>query len=268
MPLSHIWLNWRITTSRSFLTKFIFGLCPAILTEVFVQRPTTLLEAKRIAENLELTQSVVKLHQKSVKEKTTKAARHRGTQKRRSGRLYQSVQDRVQRKACRDRQNRYQTQTTTDYTKFSCISTHRGAHEVSCPVVHGPAAVWRSMLRDLPLGDRAGRVRRQGSVVMVNLEALAQRKEEKTSADVAVAGISANPPSGKSGKTRVYLRNRLLHRDRERETRARVRERRFVTSLLETLVSPTKWRYRVVQRGHTQCIAGLAVHWTEKGNCW
>ena len=29
-----------------FLTKFIFGLCPTILTEVFVQRPTTLLEAK------------------------------------------------------------------------------------------------------------------------------------------------------------------------------------------------------------------------------
>ena len=58
------------------------------------------------------------------------------------------------------------------------------------------------MLRDLPLGDRARRVRRQGSVVMVNLEALAQRKEEKTSADAAVAGISANPLSGKSGKTR------------------------------------------------------------------
>ena len=39
-----------------FLAKFIFGLCPAILIEVFVQRPKTLLEAKRIAEELELTQ--------------------------------------------------------------------------------------------------------------------------------------------------------------------------------------------------------------------
>ena len=74
-----------------FLKKFISGLCRTILTEVFIQRPTTLLEAKRIAENLELTQSMLKLHQKSVKEKTTKAARHRGTQERRSGRLYQSV---------------------------------------------------------------------------------------------------------------------------------------------------------------------------------
>ena len=59
------------------------------------------------------------------------------------------------------------------------------------------------------------------------------------SADAAMAVISANPPSGKSGKTQVYLHNRLLCRDRERETHAHVREQRFVTSLLETLVSPT-----------------------------
>ena len=63
-----------------YLTKFIFGLCPAILTEVFVQRPATLLEAKRIAEELELTQMMVKMHQTSVKKKTTKTAQHRGTQ--------------------------------------------------------------------------------------------------------------------------------------------------------------------------------------------
>ena len=94
------------------------------------------------------------------------------------------------------------------------------------------------MLRDLPLGDRAGRVRRKGSVVMVNLEALARRKEEKTSVDADVAGMSTNLPSGKSGKTRVYLCNRLLCRDREREARVHVRERRFVINLLETLVSP------------------------------
>ena len=53
-----------------------------------------------------------------------------------------------------------------------CIFTQRGAREVSCPEVHGPAAVWRSMLRDPPQGDRAGRVRRQGSVMTVDLEAL------------------------------------------------------------------------------------------------
>ena len=69
-----------------FVTKFIFGLCPSILTQVFMQHPATLLEAKGIAEDLELTQSMVKAHQ--IEKKATKAAQHSGTQERRSGRLY------------------------------------------------------------------------------------------------------------------------------------------------------------------------------------
>ena len=89
-----------------FLTKFIFGLCPAILTKVYVQRPTTLLEAKRIAEELELTQSMVRMHQKPAKEKMIKAAQHRGTHERRSSKRHQLVQDKVQRKTCRGRVQR------------------------------------------------------------------------------------------------------------------------------------------------------------------
>ena len=63
-----------------FITKFIFGFHPSILTQVFVQHPATLLEAKGIAEDLELTQSMVKMHQ--TEKKTTKAAQRRGTQER------------------------------------------------------------------------------------------------------------------------------------------------------------------------------------------
>ena len=37
-----------------YLSKFIFGLRPVILAQVFTQRPTTLLEAKGTAEELEL----------------------------------------------------------------------------------------------------------------------------------------------------------------------------------------------------------------------
>ena len=55
-----------------YLTKFIFGLHLAILTEVLVQRSTNLLEAKRVVEELELTQTMVKMHHISEKEKTTK----------------------------------------------------------------------------------------------------------------------------------------------------------------------------------------------------
>ena len=60
-----------------FVTKFIFGLHPLILTQVFVQHPSTLVEAKGIAEDLELTQSMVKAHQ--TEKKAIKAARHSGT---------------------------------------------------------------------------------------------------------------------------------------------------------------------------------------------
>ena len=85
-----------------FMAKFIFGLHSVILTEVFVKRPATLLEAKRIVEELELTRIMVKMNQKSGKEKTTKIAQHRGTQERRSERLHQSFQLRTPKmKTCK-----------------------------------------------------------------------------------------------------------------------------------------------------------------------
>ena len=130
-----------------YLTKFIFGLRPAILTEVFVTRLATLLEAKRIAEELEFTQMMVKMHQTPVKEKTTKTAQHRGTQERRSKRLHQSFQLRTKKmKTCnyRDRHQR-----KTDLYVYGYISAQKGAKEVSSLEVHGPAVVWRSMLKDL-----------------------------------------------------------------------------------------------------------------------
>ena len=77
-----------------------------------------------------------------------------------------------------------------------------------------------------------------GSVVTVNLEALAHGKE-KTSADATEARMSTHLSSGGLKAPRVYLRNRLLRRDRERKARDRARERQMVTGLLETLVSPS-----------------------------
>ena len=225
------------------MAKFIFGLHPSILTQVFVQQPATLLEAKGIPENLELTQSMVKTHQ--TEKKTIKVAQHRGTQERRSSRLHQSVQKRTQMKTCkfRDRDQK------TDSFHYGYIYVQKGAREVSCPEVHGPAAMWRSMLRDLPQGDRAGYVRRQGSVMTIDLEALTCEKERRLSSNTIAVVMSMHPPSGMPRATQVYLRNRLLRRDRERKARDHVRERHYVTSLLETLVSPksggTELRTRV-----------------------
>ena len=80
-----------------FLAKCILELRPSIFAQVFAQRPATLLEAKGIVEDLELTQSMVAMHQIPQK-KMIKVAQHRGTQERRSGRLHQSVEDGGQKK--------------------------------------------------------------------------------------------------------------------------------------------------------------------------
>ena len=134
---------------------------------VYIQQPESLLAAKNMAEKLELTHLITSEHQEHTrKKKTNKAAQHRGTQERRFGRLYQSVQ-RGQMKTSRVPRQK------ADSHRIGCISAQRGACEVSCPEVHGPAAVWRSMLRDLPQEDRARYVRRQGSIMIVDLEALA-----------------------------------------------------------------------------------------------
>ena len=95
------------------------------------------------------------------------------------------------------------------------------------------------MLKDLPQGDRAGHVRRQGSVVTVDLEALTRKRRSLLSTNTTVAAMTMHQPSGRPRAARVYLRNRLLRRDRERRARDRIRERRYLTQLLETLVSPT-----------------------------
>ena len=74
-----------------YLAKFIFGLRLGLLTQVFAQDPATLLEAKVLAEMLEMTQSMVKTHLNEIK--TIKVARHRGTQERRFGKRRQLVQN-------------------------------------------------------------------------------------------------------------------------------------------------------------------------------
>ena len=103
---------------------------------MFVQRPATLLGAKRIVEELELTQSMVNMHQTKEKEKTTKNTQHRGTQGRRSERVHQSFQFRNQKmKTCSSR-DRGQTQKT-DLGTFGCISAQKGAKDMSYPEIHG-----------------------------------------------------------------------------------------------------------------------------------
>ena len=211
-----------------YLVHFIFGLRPEIMRLVYVEQPATLLAAKTMAEKLELTHlATAEPYPRTRKQKTSKA-RHSGTQERRSGGRYQL-------KTRKSVQLQKKNRTTTSAQYRGCRLAHSGAFEASCPDGYGPAAVWRSFAKDLPLRDRTGYMRRQGSVVEVDLVALTRRKENP-SADVTEATMHS--PSAGPKAPRVYLRNRLLRRDRERKTRESVRERRLVTRLLETLVSP------------------------------
>ena len=212
-----------------YLVHFIFGLRPEIMRGVYIQQPESLLAAKNIAEKLELTHHLTVGHPMHTKKQKTSKAQHRGTQERRSG-------GRHQLKACKSVLRQKKT-TTVPAQNRGCRFAQIGAREASCPDGHGPAAVWRSYVKDLPQGDRTGYVRRQGSVVMIDLEAL-MRKKDQTFADVTEAKMSMHLPSAGPKAPRVYLRNRLLRRDREHRTRDSVRERQLVTRLLETLVSP------------------------------
>ena len=165
-----------------YLVHFIFGLRPEIMRGVYIQQPDSLLAAKNMAERLELTHHLTVGHPMRTKKQKTSKTQHRGTQERRSS-------GHNQQKTHRPVQRQRQRRTTVSAQYRGCVSARTGAFvEASCPEVHGPAAVWRSMLRDLPQGDRAGRLRRQGSVMTVSLEALPQEKEIRTSADATVAG--------------------------------------------------------------------------------
>ena len=218
-----------------YLVHFIFGLRPEIMRGVYIQQPDSLLAAKNMAERLELTHHLTVGHPVRTQKKKTSNAQHRGTQERRSRSRRRS--DRDQLKACQS-QNQRQKRRFRIHSTRGCTA-HSGAFmEASCPERHGPA-VWRSLLKDLPQGDRIGRLRRQGSVVVASLEALT-RVKETTSVDTTEDGMSMHPPNGGPKAPRVYLRNRMLWRDGERRTRDRVRERQYVAQLLETLVSPTR----------------------------
>ena len=73
----------------------------------------------------------------------------------------------------------------------------------------------------------------------VDLEALTHERRNRLSVDTTAVVMSMHPPSGRPRATRAYLLNRLLWRERERKVCDHVRERQYVISLLETLVSPT-----------------------------
>ena len=126
-----------------YLIQFIFGLRSEISRLVYPQQPASILAAKEMAERLELTHQAAVMHQKRTQaKKTNKTIRHSGTQEWRTGRRL-----RDQRRTF----SAVRQQKKSVPQHFGCKSTRTGAFiEASCPENHGPAAVWRSLIKDLP----------------------------------------------------------------------------------------------------------------------
>ena len=152
-----------------YLIQFIFGLRPEISRLVYLQQPASILAAKEMAERLELTHQAAAMHQKRTQaKKTNKTIRHRGTQEWRTG------------KRLRDQRRTFSAirqQKESVPQHFGCTSARTRAFiGASYPENHGPAAMWGSLIKDLPQGDRTGYQRRIGSGATVDLVPLTRAK--------------------------------------------------------------------------------------------
>ena len=245
---------------QMLLMRFIFGLNEDLIEPVFMQYPKTVQEAKQVAENIEIVQQGVERHEKSKIAKGQNQTLNKKHGKK--GILGNSSvvrgQNSIQSAGIKMRSRK----TRSSFAQISCNNS-RSAHQnsvhyslFSCPYVQQgtildksndskcAAAKWREFIRPLSHRDRAGvwrsYVKKKGSIVIANLEALTCVKEMKTA--VIDAGKkqyrkSSNDQSSsaeqRTRSSRHHQSNRLLCREKERMVREQVRERRIVARLLQ-----------------------------------
>ena len=251
---------------QMLLMRFIFGLKDDLIEPVFMQYPKTVQEAKQVAENIEIVHQGVERHEKS---KTAKGQNQTSNKKRgKKGILGNSS---VVRGQSSNQSAGFKTRSRKTRNSFASVSCNisRNVYQNSVqnslysrPLVQKgtvldessdrkcAAAKWREFIRPLSHRERAGvwrsYVKKRGSIVVADLEALTCVKEPKTA--VVDAGKkqyhkSSNDRSSsdtqRTRSTRSHQSNRLLRREKERLVREQVRERRIVARLLATRVSPS-----------------------------
>ena len=141
----------------------------------------------------------------------------------------------------------------SDETTHSSAHTGAKFHD-SCTGLIGLAAKWRAICKTLSRRDKARCQRKQGSIIYVNIVAPTCIKD--TERRKIPMGASLSNTTGKGllffpekpldcnllekwlQKRHVHQSNRLLRREKESMTCDGVRERRLVSRLIETLVSP------------------------------
>ena len=250
---------------QMLLMRFIFGLKEDLIEPVFMQYPKTVQEAKQVAENIEIVHQGVERHEKF---KTAKGKNQTSNKKQGKKGILGNVS--VVRGQYSNQSAGFKMRSRKTRSSFAQVSCNisRSVNQKSVhhslfsrpPVQKGTilgssdskcaAAKWREFIRPLSHRDRAGvwrsYVKKRGSIVVADLEALTCAKEVKTA--VIDAGKkqyrkSSNDQSSsdiqRTRSTRSHQSNRLLRREKERMVREQVRERRIVARLLATRVSPS-----------------------------
>ena len=249
---------------QMLLMRFIFGLNENLIEPVFMQYPKTVQEAKQVAENLEIDHQGVERHDKTAKGKNQTSNKKQGKKGILGNSSVVRGQSNIQSTGAKMRSKK----TRNSFASVSCnISRSVHQHSVQHSLFSRPhvqsgtifgkssdskcaAAKWREVIRPLSHRDRAGvwrsYVKKRGSIVVANLEALTCVKETKTA--VIDAGKkqyrkSSNDQGSsdiqRTRSTHSHQSNRLLRREKERMVREQVRERRIVARLLATRVSPS-----------------------------
>ena len=248
---------------QMLLMRFIFGLKEDLIEPIFMQYPKTVQEAKQVAENIEIVHQGVERHDKTAKSKNQTLNQKPG----KKGILGNSTVVRGQSSNQSTGVKMRSRKTRNSFASVSCnISRNVHQNSVHHSLYSRPhvqkgtilgssdskcaAAKWREFVRPLSHRDRAGvwrsYVKKRGSIVVANLEALTCEKESKTAViDVGKkqshksSTDQSSSNAQRTRSTRSHQSNRLLRREKERMVREQVRERHIVARLLATRVSPS-----------------------------
>ena len=181
------------------LMKFTLGLNGELIEPVFMQYPKTVQEVKQVAENLEIVHQGVERHENSKtakkqnqtlnKKQSKKGILGNGAVKR-GQKNYQSAGNKVRSSETRSsfaqvscNISRNVNQNSVHHSLFSRSSVQRGMILDKSSDSKCATAKWRDIIRPLLHRDRAGvwrsYVKKRGSIVVANLEALTCLKESK-----------------------------------------------------------------------------------------
>ena len=227
---------------QMLLMRFIFGLNDDLIEPVFMQYPKTVQEAKQVAENIEIVHQGVERHESKTAKGKNQTSNKKQSKKGilgnssvvRGQSSYQSVGFKTRSRKTRSNFaqvscniSRNVNQTSVHNSLFSRPPVQQGTILNESSDRKCAAAKWREFIRPLSHRDRAGiwrrYVKKRGSIVVADLEALTCAKESKTAVNIDAGKKQSHKSSNdqsssaeqRTQSTRSHQSNRLLRREKE-----------------------------------------------------